>query len=64
VHILFLRHRGPLVALVDRDSLVLLAKLKRRLKSVLSPEEYRKALKVIEEFQAEIEEELASTPWP
>jgi len=49
---------------LDRYSLVLLAKLKRKLKAELPRECYEKALRVIEEFQAEIEEELASTPWP
>jgi len=55
--------KRPLITL-DRYSLVLLAKLKRKLKAELPRECYEKALKVIEEFQAEIEEELASTPWP
>ena len=49
---------------LDRDVIVFLAKLKRRLKKELPRECYEKAIKIVEEYQAELEELLASTPWP
>ena len=44
------------------EVLKLLAKLKRRLRRELDDESYRKVLKVIKEFEAWIEEELAESP--
>jgi len=45
----------------ELEVLKLLAKLKRRLRRELDDESYRKVLKVIKEFEAWIEEELAES---
>ncbi len=44
--------------------LTLLAKIKRDCRKVLDPESYEKVLKVIESYEAAIEEELARKPIP
>jgi len=53
------------VSCTELEVLRLLAKLKRRLRRELDEESYRKVLKVIREFEAWIEEELAEqSPMP
>jgi len=44
------------------EVLKIIAKLKRRLRSKLTPECYEQAIKVISEFEAWIEEVLAEQP--
>ncbi len=48
----------------EAELLTLLAKLKRDFRRKLKPECYEKVLKIIETYEATIEEELARRPIP